>query len=64
MGYHSPVPVIPALHIPPFPFDRSGREDGEDSESYYNASDMSVEQSRVALSEVIELLEAAEAKVS
>ncbi|MEW5306932.1 MAG: hypothetical protein WDW36_009362 [Sanguina aurantia] len=39
-----------------------GREEGETSEPYYNASEMSVEQSRVALAEVIELLEAAEAK--
>jgi hypothetical protein len=35
-----------------------------DDQLYYQATEMSTEQSRIALADVVELLEAAEAKVS
>ncbi|GIL84930.1 hypothetical protein Vretimale_9765 [Volvox reticuliferus] len=41
---------------------RAGPEISEEEPFYYHTSDMSTEQARVALSEVVELLEAAEAK--
>jgi cell division protease FtsH len=37
-------------------------KDSSEQQGYYNTSDMPTEMSRVALSEVLELLEAAEAK--